>query len=141
LEKIGIFPQNLFPGLPDGIFSNQKNHNFGKSWWALELKRLGVLNGHLEYITVIWYILWSFGQFGMFAPVFGIVCQEKSGNPGKNISLEIPWKKNLRKIGSGFMYQLSKQRVGMPVKSVFQKPEHRFEHQQTFVPVGPMLRL
>jgi hypothetical protein len=35
----------------------------------------GIFYGHLEYFTVIWYILWP------YFPHFGMLCQEKSGNP------------------------------------------------------------
>jgi hypothetical protein len=42
---------------------------------------------NLEYFTVIYYILWPFGNavviLYMF-PRFGILCQEKSGNPVRN---------------------------------------------------------
>jgi hypothetical protein len=53
-----------------------------------------IFHGHLEYFVVIWYILWSFGIFdghveyfvGIWyicgLPVFGMLYQEKSGNPG-----------------------------------------------------------
>jgi hypothetical protein len=37
--------------------------------------------GHLVCFTAIRYILWL---FGIFFPRFGRVCQEKSGNPGKD---------------------------------------------------------
>jgi hypothetical protein len=40
--------------------------------------------GHLEYITAIGYILWLFGNLlaiWYILPRFGILCQEKSGNP------------------------------------------------------------
>jgi hypothetical protein len=65
------------PGLPDGLFSNQKSQiwvNFGgslngKCWYIFD---------HLEYFLTIWYNLWPFGivcghllyfsQFGMFGP-------------------------------------------------------------------------
>jgi hypothetical protein len=50
------------------------------------MKKVGRLYGHLEYITAIWHILWSFGdywQFCILSPVFGILCKEKSGNPGR----------------------------------------------------------
>jgi hypothetical protein len=44
---------------------------------------------------VLWYILWS---FGIFFPVFGILYQEKSGNPdvelGKKILLTFLNEKN-----------------------------------------------
>jgi disulfide bond formation protein DsbB len=32
----------------------------------------GIINGHLLYFVAIWYIF----------PSFGMLCQEKSGNPG-----------------------------------------------------------
>jgi hypothetical protein len=44
----------------------------------------GIFYGHLEYFTVIWYILWPFGNVVLIwyiFPHFGILCQEKSGNP------------------------------------------------------------
>jgi hypothetical protein len=68
-------------GLPDGIFSNQKPHKF---WCVLQWKMLVYLMdirpilqafdmfyGHLVYFVVIWYIF----------PRFGMLYQEKSGNP------------------------------------------------------------
>jgi hypothetical protein len=46
----------------------------------------GIFFGNLEYFTVIWYILWPFGNavviLYIFPRFFGILCQEKSGNPG-----------------------------------------------------------
>jgi hypothetical protein len=45
--------------------------------------------GHLEYFRVIWYILWPFGNVVVIwyiFPRFGILCQEKSGNPACNKS-------------------------------------------------------
>jgi hypothetical protein len=70
--------------LPDGIFSDQKNPNLGKFWrvwqWNLLvyfiaiwyiLWTVGIFCGHLKYFIVVWYI---FSRFG-------ILHQEKSGNP------------------------------------------------------------
>jgi hypothetical protein len=40
--------------------------------------------GRLEYFTVIWYILRSFGNVVIIRYIFrhfGTLCQEKSGNP------------------------------------------------------------
>jgi hypothetical protein len=60
-----------------------KNSNLGKFWSALERKMLvyfvviwnirlfGKFYGHFGIVVVIWYIF----------PRFGILCQEKSGNP------------------------------------------------------------
>jgi hypothetical protein len=45
----------------------------------------GICYGHLEYFTVIWYILLPFGIIVVIwyiFPRFGTLCQEKSGNPG-----------------------------------------------------------
>jgi hypothetical protein len=71
------------PGLPDGFFSNQKN-NLGKFWRALDLKML-------LYFMAIWNILQTFGilydhlvHFVFVRYIFsgfGIMCEEKSGNP------------------------------------------------------------
>jgi hypothetical protein len=44
-----------------------------------------IFYGHLEYLTVVWYILWLFGYalvIWYIFPRFGILCQEKCGNPG-----------------------------------------------------------
>jgi hypothetical protein len=52
---------NFGPGLPDGLFSNQKI----QIWVTLDGLRMendGILYGHLEYFTAIWYILWPFGN-------------------------------------------------------------------------------
>jgi hypothetical protein len=58
-----------------------KNPNLGKFW----RENAGIFYCHLEYCTVIWYILWPFGKVVVIWYLFlrfGILCQEKSGNPG-----------------------------------------------------------
>jgi hypothetical protein len=48
------------------------------------MEKVGIFYGHLEYITAIWYILGPFGNFVSILYIFhgfGILCQEKSGNP------------------------------------------------------------
>jgi hypothetical protein len=48
------------------------------------MENVGLFYAHLEYAMAIWYILWSFGNFvvsGYIFHHFGILCQEKSGNP------------------------------------------------------------
>jgi hypothetical protein len=61
------------------------------------MENAGMFSVHLEYFTVIWYILWSFNNvvviwyilwsFGNVVVIwyifcrFGILYQEKSGNP------------------------------------------------------------
>jgi hypothetical protein len=52
------------------------------------MENASIFYGHLEYFTVIWYILWPFGNVVVIwysFPRFGILCQEKSGNPGTYI--------------------------------------------------------
>jgi hypothetical protein len=74
-------------GLLDGIFPNQSSQ-FGQI--ILERLAIGdvsIFNGHLVYFTDFWYILLPFGIFlsnlvYVFPPSFGMLCQEKSGNPG-----------------------------------------------------------
>jgi hypothetical protein len=47
------------------------------------MEKVGILYGHLEYSTSIWYILLPFGNLAAIwyiFPCFGILCQEKSGN-------------------------------------------------------------
>jgi hypothetical protein len=51
------------------------------------MENAGIFYGHLEYFTVIWYILWPFGNVVVIwyiFPRFGLLCQEKSGNPDCN---------------------------------------------------------
>jgi hypothetical protein len=48
------------------------------------MENAGMFYIHLEYFTVIWYILRPFGYVVVIwyiFPRFGILCQEKSGNP------------------------------------------------------------
>jgi hypothetical protein len=69
----------------------------GMCWRTLEWKRF---YGHLEYISDTWYTLWSFGNFGVMKyifPRFGILCQEKSGNPDRHqikVIKQDPWPLN-----------------------------------------------
>jgi hypothetical protein len=43
------------PGLPDGIFPNQKSQ-FGQTLEGLAMEDVGIINEHLVYFTAIWYI-------------------------------------------------------------------------------------
>jgi hypothetical protein len=54
------------------VYFQTKNLNLGKILEGLGMEKVAKFFGHLEYIAAIWYI---------FVP-FGILCQEKSGNPG-----------------------------------------------------------
>jgi hypothetical protein len=51
---------------------------------GLAIDEVGMICGHLVYFTAIWYILWSFSIFYGFGYIFypfGMLYQEKSGNP------------------------------------------------------------
>jgi hypothetical protein len=71
--------------LPDGLFSNQKSQ-FGKISEDLRLENVNIFYSHWEYFTHIWIILWPVGTFCAHLvrfSGFGIMFQEKSGNPGR----------------------------------------------------------
>jgi hypothetical protein len=56
------------------------------------MENVGLFYGHLEYITAIRYILWPFGELVVIWYIFhcfGILYQEKSGNPGLATGLKI----------------------------------------------------
>jgi hypothetical protein len=49
------------------------------------MENAAIVYGQLDYFTVIWYILWPFGNVVVFwyiSPRLGIFFQDKSGNPG-----------------------------------------------------------
>jgi hypothetical protein len=51
---------------------------------GLIIVNAGIFYGYLEYFTVIWYILWPFGNVVVICYIFhrlGILCQEESGDP------------------------------------------------------------
>jgi hypothetical protein len=50
------------PGLPDGLFSNQKS-KFGQIVEGLAMEDDGIFYGRLVHLTVFGYILWTFGIF------------------------------------------------------------------------------
>jgi hypothetical protein len=67
-----------------------KNPNLGKFYTANRMENAGIFYGHLEYFTAIWYIVWSFGNVVVIwyiFPRFGILCQEKSGNPVQDLAI------------------------------------------------------
>jgi hypothetical protein len=56
---------------------------------GLAMEHLGIFYDHLIYFTAIENILWAFGIFCgnlLYFPRFGILHQEKSGNPGEGKS-------------------------------------------------------
>jgi hypothetical protein len=69
------------------VCSQTKNPNLGKFWRALDWKMF-------IYFMAIWDILWPFGIFyGHLVHFFGfgIMYQEKSGNPGSNVFFQCLW--------------------------------------------------
>jgi hypothetical protein len=59
----------------------------GKFWRALDWKKVYIFYGHLEYFMEIWNILCPLGTFYIHLAHFsgfGIMYQEKSGNPEPN---------------------------------------------------------
>jgi hypothetical protein len=66
-------------------FKNQK-FNFGYILKGLGMENVGLFYvSHLAYFKAVWYILCPSGKFCVIwhtFPRFGILHQEKSGNPG-----------------------------------------------------------
>jgi hypothetical protein len=89
-------------GMPDGVFTYQKCL-FGYILGGLGIENVRIYNGHLEYVTFIWYISWRFGIFVVICYIylscFGMVCQEKSGNPGaRYVEMQVVERPNVVKI-------------------------------------------
>jgi hypothetical protein len=77
LAKFGFWFENKPSGNPDFQAKNPKSGK-GKCWYLYFMLISNIVR------TVIWYILWPFSNFAVFwymFPRFGILCQEKSGNP------------------------------------------------------------
>jgi hypothetical protein len=71
--------------LPDGLFSNKKS-KFGLILEGLQIENDGIFYEHLVHFMVFCYILWSWGIVrGNLVNIsrFGILFQEKSGNPAQ----------------------------------------------------------
>jgi hypothetical protein len=68
------------------VFETKKSQ-FGSILEGLGLENIDIFNGRYEYFTGIWDIFYHFVHFmsfGTFYSGFGIMCQEKSGNPGRH---------------------------------------------------------
>jgi hypothetical protein len=51
---------------------------------GLGMEKVGIFFVHLEYTKAIWYIVWplcNLVEIGYLLTLFGILCQENSGNP------------------------------------------------------------
>jgi hypothetical protein len=67
--------------LSNGTFSSLFEYIFD----GPGMENVGMICGHLENITAIWYMSWPLGNFVVIwyiFPRFGILYQDKSGNPG-----------------------------------------------------------
>jgi hypothetical protein len=97
-------------GLPD-VFFQTKNPNFGKFWRALDCKmfiyfmtirnilwRFWIFYDHLLHFVFIWYILYG----------FGIMSQEKSGNPAPPAAEETGVYGSRDRIPSGYRMVVKK---------------------------------
>jgi hypothetical protein len=104
------------------VYFQTKNPNLGKFWRVLQWKLLAHFC-RLVYFTAIWYILWSFDMFPPFwyvvpskicifygrlvcFPHFGMLYQEKSGNPDGNSYL---WKNGVP-LASAFLHSRTRER-------------------------------
>jgi hypothetical protein len=68
------------------------------------MKNVDLFYGHLVDFTAIRYILWLFGNVVIIWYIFygfGVLCQEKSGNPGGHTFL-IAFKKGLSVFSHSF---------------------------------------
>jgi hypothetical protein len=64
-----------------------KNHDLGKFWRNLAMEGASILYVHFAYFMTIWYFCGNLvfvRLFGISFPRFGMLYQEKSGNPGGN---------------------------------------------------------
>jgi hypothetical protein len=72
-------------GLPDGIFAYQK-YQFGYALVGRGMGNVGIFCGHLVHIPPFWYtyfvVIWHIFH------CFGILCQEKSGNPDADATIK-----------------------------------------------------
>jgi hypothetical protein len=59
-----------------------KNSNWGQFLEVLAMGDDGIFYGQLVHFTVYCYSLWTFGIVHFNISRFGILYQEKSGNPG-----------------------------------------------------------
>jgi hypothetical protein len=66
-----------------------QKYQFGYILEGLGFDNNGISSGHSVYFTTIWYSFRPFGAFCvhmLYFPRFGMFYQEKSGNPGHNMT-------------------------------------------------------
>jgi hypothetical protein len=91
LQTIWCWDDCFTSGLPDMVSFQTKNPTLGTFWRALDWKMENArFYGHIEYFTDIGECLWPFGTFVLVWYIysgFGIMYQEKSGNPALHSSI------------------------------------------------------
>jgi hypothetical protein len=83
--------------LPAGLFSNQKSQ-FGSILEALTLEKLGTFYDHFVYFMAVGNVYGHLVYFVVILhiiPRFGILDQEKSGNPARTASNSVAPKQNV----------------------------------------------
>jgi hypothetical protein len=55
VDELSTGEKGFWPGLPDGLFSNQKSHLF-KKFRGLRLENVDIFNGNLQYFVNNWDI-------------------------------------------------------------------------------------
>jgi hypothetical protein len=74
------------------VYFQTVNPNLWLILEGLRLDNVKICYGHLEYFTAIWHILWPFCNVVINWYIFhrfGILCQEKSGNPGTKLKVNL----------------------------------------------------
>jgi hypothetical protein len=70
--------------LPDGTYVFKPKSQFGKILEGIAKECVSIFYEYLVYYIANWYILWTcFVVIWYIFPHFGIMCQEKSGNPDR----------------------------------------------------------
>jgi hypothetical protein len=117
------------------------------------MENAGIFRGHLEYFTVIWYILLPFDNVVViwnFFSRFGKLCQEKSGNPAVELATNVLNHTNAAKIcmyiGCGKLFEIASrfqnvENIPNDLKTspggVAQLTSHPPEEQKTWVRIPP----
>jgi hypothetical protein len=76
-----MFAVERSPGLPDGIFSNQKS-KFEKILEGLGMENVDLFFCHLDFFIPFVIFYRNLVNFVVIITRFGMFYQEKSGNPG-----------------------------------------------------------
>jgi hypothetical protein len=109
VQLINFFCFVCPPGLPDGLFSNQK-YQFGYIFEGLRMENAGIFYGHLEYFLVIWYMLWPFGSLS-----FCYIVSRKIWQPWTVCTILTCWKIRLKNGSKKILFGETKERRKLQV--------------------------